>query len=309
VALRGSALASDQTAQILKALDAKYAETVDLYSQAKHDASLLPPDQYAFLSIVRDTYSDCSLSEMRNRFSIAMYGGIHPGDQLAYYGLAGETFRDSAASTIKVVLLVAILHFCETGLLSPDEVIDGLTVDEHCRAMITRSRNDSANALLIRLGYDRINEWLAELGFLSSELSFGRLFKPTKYALPATDTENYATALGLAKFYYLLTYITDVDGFLSAAGLNQARRVLGTNSLNTSAAYNDRLNAKLPADVICYHKTGENNQVLADGGIFSGGGVKYILVVFDSGKDRPAMQDLGANLYEFMQAKHSSELD
>lgn len=255
---------------------------------------------------MKEAYGDRGIDDLQQRLSIALYCGIHGKTQLEYFGLRGETFRDSAASTIKVVLLVAALHFCETGVLSLDEVLDGRTVEEHCRAMIAESRNDSANALLMRLSYDRVNRWLNEVGFKPGELSFGRLFKPTKYPIPLTDTENKATALGLAKFYYLLTYITDVDGFLTAADLNQARRILGSDRLNTLGAFNDRLNAKVPTDVTCYHKTGENSQVLGDGGLFSGEGVKYILVVFDSGKDRPAMQELGVRIFEFMRHRYGT---
>ena len=291
------ARASEQTRRILQALDAEYEATTAVYVNAQ---GALPTNHLAFLKAIDSAYSESGLTGCKSHLSVAVFSDITLSNKPEYYGCYGEKFRDSAASTIKAVLLAATLHFCDEGLITLEDQVDGRTVEDHCVAMIAGSNNNSANALLQYLSYDRINGWLAEVGFRDNELSFGRLFKPTKYVIPSTDDENFATAYGLAKFYFLMAS-PEIDGFLTAGSLNKARKILACNQLNNKSAYNDRLNGKLSSEITFYHKTGENSQVLGDGGIFSYAGTKYILVVFDSGKDRKAMQNLGAAIFKLMQ--------
>jgi beta-lactamase class A len=287
--------------EIISQLDASYRLTCKLYGTGGN----LPAIHEEFLSTLCDVYGCEHASELHDRLSVAIYSKLHLDQQPEFIGLYGEQFRDSAASTVKVVLLAAAYHFAGTGELSLEAELKGASLEQHCQQMITQSNNDSANIVLSEIGYMRINNWLKQLGFSHDELSFGRFFKPTRFDIPSSDTENYATALALAQFYFLLAQNDDVPGFLSLSSINHIRQIISSTNHNSNPNYNDRLNRKFSAsEAVFYHKTGANSQVVGDGGIFSistgSSSAKYIVVVFDNEKDRKLMGELGFRISQLM---------
>jgi beta-lactamase class A len=205
-----------------------------------------------------------------------------------------------AASSIKVVLAAMAGLEAEQ---QPDPgwkaQLDKGTLGGAVRSMISVSNNAAANSLLRRYGRDKVNAWLARLGLEADELHFEREFGDLGHVPLARD--NRCTALGLAKFYCLLAQAVDIDGLGSASTLLKLRLLLDSQGdCNNHAEYNDRLNGRLPRGVHFVHKTGSNEDVLADGGVVydNQGQPRLALVVLDRTKNKRAIQALGLAAYQ-----------
>jgi hypothetical protein len=241
-----------------------------------------------FDSIIAKAYGVASPSQLKG-IQVALIYPLEAEAAHVVHVFPARQVPFPAASTTKVLLAAAAAQ---------DAVTRGWDTKLGGASLISITRNPSANKLLDAMGFAGVNSWLAGLGFSADEFHFARRFADFK-----APGDNTCTALGLAKFYFLLAQTTDVQGLGTAASLAKVRALLDSEGdCNNKAAYNDRLNGKLPA-VHFIHKTGSNNDVLADGGIFRGPQRDFILVVLDKTKNKAAMQRLGAAVYGLFNAQ------
>jgi beta-lactamase class A len=278
--------------QQLDALQARYAA---VYAS--------DPGYRSFRAAIAEAYGVMDLDELRGRVFVAYIGGTDLAAAPPFYVFSTPDEHHSAASTLKVVLLAALLRTIDEGKAKWSDKRGGATLADHAKRMVRASNNDSANAILALWDIAGINEWVARLGFSPREIEFQRRFSAS--AKPG-GPDNYATAAALAEFYFLLAQEGGVDGMLSPASAGKARAMLSSlGPVNDAAKFNDRLNGKFPPGVEFIHKTGSNAAVSGDGGIVVDGGTdrdggrrRCIIVAFDKKQDRAALARLGLGLLE-----------
>lgn len=280
----GSAAAGRTVKQVLDEVDSAVA--------APH-----PPGYATVEQALASAYGVPSASELRGRVSLALLYRTSATGPVTAFVYPAQQHAQPAASAIKVVLAVrAALDVADSKDWS--KPIGKSTLGATVHTMIAESNNAAANRLLDRYSLERINSWVAGLGFTPDELHFGRRFGD--FSPAAMQNDNTCSALGLAKFYFLLDQGGGLSDFAPAGAVGKVRSLLDSaGAVNHNAAYNDRLNAKLPG-VHFQHKTGSNPDVLVDGGIVLTANGSYVLVVIDETKDRPAMQRLGASIYKLL---------
>lgn len=269
----------------------------------QEDQSLSPDSPYLdFLAAIKEAYGVADSHQLNQRLSVAVFTDtrLHPG--LRYFSFCRTDSRFSPGCTIKVAVLATLFHEFEAGRLRPEQKAEGRTLLEHARVMVRQSSNSSFNALVRRIGFERINAWLTELGFSSSELFVGSYLKPAGNAGGSCLGRNRVSARALAKFYFLLAQEETVEGFLTKESLEKIRGIISSADNNCTPHLNDRLNGNFPAGAVFYHKTGSNNAVVADGGFARMGELSCVITAFDKGKDRRAMRRLGLNLLKMITA-------
>lgn len=179
-----------------------------------------------------------------------------------------------AASVIKIPIMVEAFRSIQAGTLDPDESVeirpeakmpscgaltymhDGLKVSamDLITLMIILSDNTATNLMIDRLGIDRVNQTMAELGIPGIRLR-RKLFDAEK---SRQGIENTVTARGIGE---LLARMAQ-GGLL---GGEADRRMLGI-------LMNQRLNGKLPfylhsQGIRLAHKTGEDDGITHDVGV------------------------------------------
>ncbi len=250
----------------------------------------------AFTAAIASAYGVKDVEQLRGRVFVAYIGGTDLAQRSAFYVFSSAKERHSAASTVKVVLLAALIRTIEEGQLGWGEMRGKLALSDHAKRMVRVSNNDSANAILDVFSISGINDWLKRLGFNNSEIEFQRRFSPGAKPGPP---DNYATAAGLAEFWFLMAQEAGLRDMLSPTAQAKARAMLSSlGQVNTDPHYNDRLNGKFPAGVEFAHKTGSNAEVIGDGGIVFDSGGAFIIVAFDKKQNRAAMAKLGLKLLE-----------
>lgn len=240
------------------------------------------------------------LDVLQDNLSVAVVVFPHGGSSARVLTFPRQQQPLPAASSIKVVLAALAALEAEQ---QPDPgwkaALDKGTLGGAVRSMISVSNNAAANSLLRHYGRATVNAWLAKLGLRAEELHFEREFGDLGHVPLAQD--NRCTALGLAKFYCLLAQSVDIEGLGTASTLAKLRLLLDSQGdCNNHTDYNDRLNALLPKGAHFVHKTGSNQDVLADGGVIydDQGRPRLTLVVLDRTKNRRAMQQLGLAAYK-----------
>jgi beta-lactamase class A len=247
-----------------------------------------------FLQAIAGAYGVKDAAQLSGRVFVAYISSVDLSQPPAFYAFTSPTEHHSAASTLKVVLLAALVRTIDMGQAKWSDKRGGLTLAEHAKRMVRVSNNESANAIMDVFGIKGINDWLARLGFSAAEIEFQRHFSG---ATKPGGLDNFATAAALAKFYFLLAQPGGVDEMPSAGAAGKARAMLSSaGSVNTDPKFNDRLNGKFPAGVEFVHKTGSNAVVIGDGGIAYDNGGAFIIVAFDTKQDRAAMAKLGLAL-------------
>ena len=203
------------------------------------------------------------------------------GSDFSHHG--DEWFH--AASTIKVVLLLALYKAAENGIVRLDDrlhvrnrfrsIVDGSTyriggdrdgdslVHRHigrsmkltdlAHAMITRSSNLATNLLLEFLGLENIQRTLHEAGLDELKLVRG-VEDQVAYD---KGLNNEATANGLVKFFRLLRE----EGVLSQTTREQMLVIL------LAQEFNSMIPARLPRTAQVAHKTGEISTHCHDAGL------------------------------------------
>ncbi|WP_166355324.1 serine hydrolase [Phytoactinopolyspora limicola] len=212
------------------------------------------------------------------------------GHQLA--SVNGDTVMP-AASTIKVALMLFVLRDIAVGRRSLDDVLDvpdvraggagvlnalpsvrRLRLDEVVELMIVVSDNTAANMIIDLLGAPALDKRLAELGTTHTRLQ--RRLMDLEAA--KTGLRNVTTADDQA---LLLDRLVG-PGLLPPELRELALGVLGRQQ------FNDRMPARLGADVVCRHKTGEITGVRHDVGVLEFDGRQVVLAALGSELDDPA---------------------
>lgn len=210
-------------------------------------------------------------------------------------GTASDVVRP-AASTIKVPLLLAVLAEIADGCRRLDDAVavpsertagsgvlrmlgsvPTLRLDELLELMVTLSDNTATNVLIDLLGVPTIEQYLARMGLADTRLRRRMLDQRAS----AEGRENVATAAELARLLDGLCGSELLPGELSETAL----AVLGRQQ------FNDRIPARLPADVECLHKTGELAGICHDVGVlrFDGRSVAFAAL----GSELPDVADNG----------------
>ncbi|MBN2082370.1 serine hydrolase [bacterium] len=253
-----------------------------------------------FVALLQEAYAAEDITELDSRLYVAVLTDTKLHARLEFLEFRMGTEKHSSASIIKVVTLVAVLHEIEAGRLEWESVIEGCSVESLVYRMIKVSSNEAYNALTHYLGFEKINAWLRELGFSEDELFIGHYLLPAGNANRGRLGTNRSTAAGMAKLFFLIAQEDDVDGFLSSEGLALARKLLSChNESNNDPHHNDRLNRDVAESICFMHKTGNNDYVVTDGGIFNCGDRSFIVVVFDKRLSKKKMRTFGAALVEF----------
>lgn len=258
------------------------------------------PGYGKFLQAIAGAYGVKDAAQLRGRVFVAYISSTDLSLNPQFYVFTAPNEHHSAASTLKVVLLSALARTIDKGQAQWGDKRGKLTLGEHAKRMVRQSNNESANAIMDVFSIQGVNDWLARLGFSPAQIEFQRHFSGN--AKPG-GLDNFATAAALAKFYFLLAQDDAVDEMPSRGAAGKARAMLSSaGSVNTDPKFNDRLNGKFPAGVEFVHKTGSNAVVIGDGGIVYDNGSAFIIVAFDTKKDRSAMARLGLALLKLHRA-------
>lgn len=138
-----------------------------------------------------------------------------------------------SASLIKLFVMGAVYTEIEKGALSHDAVYADL------RSMITVSDNDATNRLIELLGgMEKVNAFADRLGCEHTQLN--------RLMLEDNGLQNYTSASDCAQILRMIAAGTCVNARWSEEMM----------SLLKDQTVNDRLPARLPADTIVAHKTG-----------------------------------------------------
>ena len=162
------------------------------------------------------------------------------------------------ASLYKLVVLAEAHRQQEEGLFSFDERILGLRAGDAIRSMIQVSSNNTAHALLGRLGLDAVAALPAQLGMNDT------ILRGEDYTTTASD---------IAHFFLQLEARQLISPEADQAILDL---LLGQN-------IRDRIPALLPSNVPIAHKTGRLDRSAHDAGIIYAPGGAYLLVLLTEG--------------------------
>lgn len=195
----------------------------------------------------------------------------------------------TAASVIKIPIMMAAFNHARTGSLRLDDVITmtiqdkvggsgvlkelhaglGLTLLDAINLMIVVSDNTATNLVIDCVSIEKINEYMTQKGCVGSRLE-AHLMKPKPGGPYNTITaEDIGLLLkGLAQ--RTIENPGDCDTMIDILSRQQ---------------YNQKLPRYLPKDAICAHKTGEVTGVTHDAGIITGPKGKFVIVCLSQNLD------------------------
>ena len=162
------------------------------------------------------------------------------------------------ASLYKLVVLAEAHRQQEEGLFSFDERILGLRAADAIRSMIQVSSNNTARALLGRLGLDAVAALPAQLGMNDT------ILRGEDYTTTASDIAHFFLQLEARQLIS-----PEADQAMLDLLLRQSIR--------------DRIPALLPSNVPIAHKTGRLDRSAHDAGIIYAPGGAYVLVLLTEG--------------------------
>ena len=230
------------------------------------------------------------ITELENRLKYLMskYPSIQPSIYVWQYGT--ERFVDidstkiySAASIIKIPVLIELFRSIEKGQLSLDEKMTltdyyraegsgGLqfkaensewSIDSLARIMITDSDNSATNMLMSKLGsMTDVNSEIRQWGLKNTYVQTW---------LPDLTGNNKTTSKDIATMLY------NIDNNTKFLNINSREKIFDY----MGHVHNNRLiQAGLGAGALFMHKTGDIGKMLGDAGIvFTPKGQKYIVVI------------------------------
>ena len=190
----------------------------------------------------------------------------------------------SAASIIKIPVLIDLFKSVENGTISLDDTIplteyyrsegsgslqykatdSKYTIDKLAEIMITESDNSATNMLMSQIGgVNNVNQSIRDWGLKNTEIQTW---------LPDMKGTNHSTAKEMAQMLYNIDLNEE---FLTDASRNKIYSYM-------SHVHNNRLiQAGLGNGSIFYHKTGDIGKMLGDAGIVvTPTGKRYIVVIF-----------------------------
>ena len=201
----------------------------------------------------------------------------------------------TSASLYKLFLTYAILTQVDAGTLSlEDQMADGATIDDYLTSTITVSDNETAKELAYLIGWDNIETFIHDQGFVSTS------FNP--YLESDGVYYNGDLETTPAEVAFLLERLLDGE-LLSESSTEYFLGLLGDQQLVYA------LNIGLTDEVTFAHKTGLLTDVSHDAGILSMDGQNYIVAVLTDGwlnatdDATPVFEGIGSAVMTYLYAQ------
>lgn len=201
----------------------------------------------------------------------------------------------TSASLYKLFLTYAILEQVDAGVLSlQDQMADGETIDDYLTSTITVSANEPAKELAHLIGWENIETFIHEQGFVSTSFNPYLEYDGIYYNGDLETTP--------AEVAFLLERLLEGE-LLSEASTKYFLGLLGNQQLVYA------LNTGLSSDVTFAHKTGLLDDVSHDAGILSMDGQNYIVAVLTDGwlnatdDATPVFEEIGSAVMTYLYAQ------
>ena len=206
-----------------------------------------------------------------------------------------ESRTFTSASLYKLFLTYAILDQVDAGVLSlQDQMADGATIDDYLTSTITVSANEPAKELAHLIGWENIETFIHEQGFVSTSFNPYLEYDGIYYNGDLETTP--------AEVAFLLERLLEGE-LLSEACTKYFLGLLGNQQLVYA------LNTGLSSDVTFAHKTGLLDDVSHDAGILSMDGQNYIVAVLTDGwlnatdDATPVFEEIGSAVMTYLYAQ------
>lgn len=206
-----------------------------------------------------------------------------------------ESRTFTSASLYKLFLTYAILDQVDAGVLSlQDQMADGATIDDYLTSTITVSANEPAKELAHLIGWENIETFIHEQGFVSTSFNPYLEYDGIYYNGDLETTP--------AEVAFLLERLLEGE-LLSEASTKYFLGLLGNQQLVYA------LNTGLSSDVTFAHKTGLLDDVSHDAGILSMDGQNYIVAVLTDGwlnatdDANPVFEEIGSAVMTYLYAQ------
>ena len=201
----------------------------------------------------------------------------------------------TSASLYKLFLTYAILEQVDAGVLSlQDQMAEGATIDDYLTSTITVSANEPAKELAHLIGWENIETFIHEQGFVSTSFNPYLEYDGIYYNGDLETTP--------AEVAFLLERLLEGE-LLSEASTKYFLGLLGNQQLVYA------LNTGLSSDVTFAHKTGLLDDVSHDAGILSMDGQNYIVAVLTDGwlnatdDATPVFEEIGSAVMTYLYAQ------
>ena len=201
----------------------------------------------------------------------------------------------TSASLYKLFLTYAILEQVDAGVLSlQDQMADGATIDDYLTSTITVSANEPAKELAHLIGWENIETFIHEQGFVSTSFNPYLEYDGIYYNGDLETTP--------AEVAFLLERLLEGE-LLSEASTKYFLGLLGNQQLVYA------LNTGLSSEVTFAHKTGLLDDVSHDAGILSMDGQNYIVAVLTDGwlnatdDATPVFEEIGSAVMTYLYAQ------
>ena len=201
----------------------------------------------------------------------------------------------TSASLYKLFLTYAILEQVDAGVLSlQDQMADGATIDDYLTSTITVSANEPAKELAHLIGWENIETFIHDQGFVSTSFNPYLEYDGIYYNGDLETTP--------AEVAFLLERLLEGE-LLSEASTKYFLGLLGNQQLVYA------LNTGLSSDVTFAHKTGLLDDVSHDAGILSMDGQNYIVAVLTDGwlnatdDATPVFEEIGSAVMTYLYAQ------
>ena len=201
----------------------------------------------------------------------------------------------TSASLYKLFLTYAILEQVDAGVLSlQDQMADGATIDDYLTSTITVSANEPAKELAHLIGWENIETFIHEQGFVSTSFNPYLEYDGIYYNGDLETTP--------AEVAFLLERLLEGE-LLSEASTKYFLGLLGNQQLVYA------LNTGLSSDVTFAHKTGLLDDVSHDAGILSMDGQNYLVAVLTDGwlnatdDATPVFEEIGSAVMTYLYAQ------
>ena len=201
----------------------------------------------------------------------------------------------TSASLYKLFLTYAILEQVDAGVLSlQDQMADGATIDDYLTSTITVSANEPAKELAHLIGWENIETFIHEQGFVSTSFNPYLEYDGIYYNGDLETTP--------AEVAFLLERLLEGE-LLSEASTKYFLGLLGNQQLVYA------LNTGLSSDVTFAHKTGFLDDVSHEAGIPSMDGQNYIVAVLTDGwlnatdDATPVFEEIGSAVMTYLYAQ------
>lgn len=136
-----------------------------------------------FLYLIRSSLNQQAYAQNTSALQAAM--DKTPSQTSAYAfkddGTVAEKNGASAVpafSVIKLWIAAAVLNLAEGSSINLGETVAGKTIDQHLNLMLIESSNESANALIDKVGFDAINAYIQANGYKETVLNRRMLEDP-----------------------------------------------------------------------------------------------------------------------------------